>query len=63
MAAQATLKALLGELLACAASNRADEALEAWTSLEKHIRCLFALTCAPNGPACRSLAPLLLHAG
>ncbi len=38
MAAQATLRALLGELLDCAASDRADEALEAWTSLEKHIR-------------------------
>lgn len=44
MAAQSVLRSLLGELLDCAAGGRAEEAPEAWASLEKHIKCR---TCPP----------------
>ena len=38
MAAQSVLRSLLGELLDCAAGGRAEEAPEAWASVEKHIK-------------------------
>ena len=38
MAAQATLRALLAELLDCKHASRMDEAQDAWTNLEKHIK-------------------------
>ena len=38
MAAQVTLRLLLGELLDASASGRVDEAPEAWANLEKLVR-------------------------